>query len=95
MALLDDTCCYCNHPLKVADRTWERVKSHYAMPICANYCDEKTCKEENCELKCEEIALATPEGEHKMLLEVVRRKRKLERLEAEELKELKAADVQN
>lgn len=78
----DDTCAWCKHPLKVYVLSWQTVKSRDAMPLVANYCNEKTRRQEG-EYNCEEIALSTPENEEKVLLEIVRRRRKLERLEAE------------
>lgn len=92
MTLIDDTCAWCNHALKVADRHWERARSHYAIPLCANFCTNKTCNEEECEHKCEEIAFSSAENEEKVLHEVVRRQRKLERLEADARKALEAAN---
>jgi hypothetical protein len=91
MTALEDTCVWCNHDLKVADRHWEKVKSHIAMPICANYCNDKTCKAENCKKDCGDVALSTPANEEKMLHEIVRRKRKLERLEEDAKKAMEAA----
>jgi hypothetical protein len=63
------------------------VKSHYSIPLVANYCDEKTCREEGCGFACEEVALSTPEGEEQVLHEIIRRKRKMERQEAEAMAE--------
>lgn len=79
----DDTCAWCKHPLKVYILSWQKCKSHIAMPILANYCDAKTCREEGCKHDCMDIALSTPENTESMLHEVVRRIRKLERLESE------------
>ncbi len=92
---LDDTCAWCKHDIKVAVRSWETVKSRYAMPICANYCNDKTCGVDNCDHNCNEVALSTPENEERMLFEVVRRRRKLERLAAEAEAKVEAEAVMN
>lgn len=76
----DDTCAWCEHPLKVYVLSWQKVKSFDAIPLVANYCNEKTRRQEG-EYNCEELALETPENTEKVLRELVRRRRKLERLE--------------
>lgn len=95
MTLMEDTCAWCKHELSVADKMWAHVKSHTAMPITANYCNDKTCKAENCKRDCGEIALSTPENEEKVLHEVVRRRRKIERLEKDTQKAMEAAGAQD
>ena len=95
MTLVDDTCAWCNHDLRVADRMWEHVKSHTSMPIVANYCNEKTCKDEKCKKDCSETVLSSPENEEKMLHEIVRRRRKMERLEEDAQKAMEAASAQS
>ena len=77
--VLDDECGWCNHPLKVYVRSWETCKSHYSIPILANYCNEKT-RQEKGEFNCEEEAFSSPDNEHKVLLEMWRRRKKLERI---------------
>jgi hypothetical protein len=93
--LMDDTCAWCRHPLKVATRSWESVNSTHAFPICANYCDNKTCKVDGCNQVCGSIALSTPENEEKMLHEVVRRRRKIERLTAEAESEIEVTPTKD
>jgi hypothetical protein len=78
----EDTCAWCKHPLKVYVLSWQTVKSRDAMPLVANYCNEKTRQEQG-EYTCEEEALSTPENVEAVLLEIVRRRRKIERLEKE------------
>lgn len=87
----DDACAWCGHELKVYVLSWQRVKSHYAMPLVANYCNEKTRRQPG-EYSCEEEALSTPENEQKVLREIVRRRRRLERLEADTEAEIGASD---
>ena len=79
----EDECGWCGHKLKVYVRSWETCKSHYSIPILANYCNEKT-RQEKGEYNCEEEALSTPENEKKVLLEMWRRRKKLARIAAEE-----------
>ena len=93
--IYDDTCAWCKHTLKVYVLSWQTVKSRDSMPLVANYCDEKTCRDpdqiKECKHTCEETALSTPENIESMLLEVMRRRRKIERLEKEAEEAIKAA----
>ena len=93
--VFDDECGWCLHPIKVYVRSWETCKSHLSVPILANYCDEKTCKSEDCEQNCGEIALSTPENEEKVLHEMWRRRKKLARLAAEAETSAQAEPVTN
>ena len=86
----DDKCAWCGHDLKVYVLTWQTVKSRISMPIVANYCNEKTRRQEGT-YECEETALSTPENSHTVLLEIVRRRRKIERLEKDAIEAMKEA----
>lgn len=79
----DDKCAWCGHEIKVYTLSWQKVKSFDSMPLVANYCNSIHRDDDDGDFDCEETALSTPENTEKVLHEIVRRRRKLERLEAE------------